>query len=349
MVIKSISVILKNILTDLSFKNYSNADITKLVHISRAILVSYIRNSFSSAVSLCHKQGISINDIAIDCIAEVFQQTENNHIPKLESYFSSLRSPISEMPDKEIFLTWKALLIKIAKTQIAHTYAQYDPSGFKIQRNIKEVIAHIEFFNLYKNVNGIFLIIPTYELFNSLPPINAEDIESDFLFAVKEERNTKNLLKILHDLLIEQSRFRKEIKLTEAVKLFKKVFNYTSDDLHYDEEYSEFSLANSFAEEIELEQICSKVLENVKEKILVNYLFKGKLTTTQSEAIYLTIDNLVLDWRNSGNNNSSLYEHFKKFMEISESEYELLIKAKIEYLVKITKREFSLYLFSNEK
>jgi len=347
-VIKNISIILKNILTDLSLKNYSNADIAKLVHISRAILVSHIRNTLSSAISLSQKQGVSINDIAIDCIAEVFQQSDDNRFPKLEKYFHSLRNPVSEMPEMEIFLAWKALLLKIADSQLAHMYAQFDPTGFKIIRNIKEAISKCDFFDLHKNVNGNVLLTPSYDLFNSLPPIQAEDIINDFLYAVKEKRNTKDLLKILHDILIEQTIYRKEIKLSEVVKLFKSVFNYPLDNNHYDEEFSENILAHSFLDEFELEQICSKVLANIKEKILLNYFVKGKLTASQSEAVYLTIYNLVFDWRKTGSSNNSLYNYFNENMKINEREYNLIIKDKIEYLVKLMKKEFLLYLIPEE-
>lgn len=348
MVIKNISVILKIILTDLALKNYANTDITKLVQVTRAILVSHIRNSLSSIIFLCQKHGISINDIAIDCIADIFAKGEDGKYPKLENFFHSLRNPISDMPEIEIFLAWKSLLLKLAESQVSHLYAQIDPAGFKIQRNIKETIANCDFFRLHKNVNGTVLIIPSYELFNTFPPVQIEEIESDFLYAAKQKRNTKDLLKNLHEILVDQTRFRKEIKLSDAVKLFKRAFNYSSDNDHFEEEFSEYHLANSFLDEMELEQICSKVLANVKEKILLNYFAKNRLTSSQSEAVYITINNLVYDWRKTGCSNHSLYKYFNENMNINEREYNLIIKDKIEYLVKLTKKEFSIYLISKE-
>lgn len=344
---KEILNTLKNILSDIFNENYRNADVGKLVQISRTIVTSYFRNTMSSVLYLCQKHGISITDIAVDCIAEIFEKDKDNRFYKLDSFFSALRMPITEIPEKEAFLAWKGLLIKLAQSHTAHMYAQFDPAGFRIQRNIKETVPATGYFYLHKNVAGVSLIIPGGGN-NNLPSIHAEDIESEFLAEVKDNKKTRELLKILHNVIYKQEQYRKEIKLSEAVKLFKRVFNYVTDNQYNDDELAYAKTPRSFSEEFEVDQICDKVLKIVKEKILLNYFVKGRLTAEQSDALYLTICDLVFDWSKTGGNHSSLYEYFSGKMEMQPDDYNEIIKDKIEYLIKIAKKEFSFYLISKE-
>lgn len=298
----------------------------------------------SSILHLCEKQGISINDIAVDCIAEIFEKDINNKYRRLDSFFESLVTPVNDIAEKEMFLAWKGLLIKIAESQTARMYAQYDPAGFKIQRNIKETVPATEYFYLYKNVTGTYLIIPENENKDKLPSLQAEDIESEFITIVKDRRNTRELLKVLHDVIVEQKNYRKTIKLVEAVKLFKKVFDYGADSRFDNEEFIDKNIVISLAEELEVDEVCAKVLKSIKEKILLNYFVKGRLTAEQSEALYSTICDLVFDWTKTGGNNNTIYEYYSGNMKIDENEYDAIIKDKIEYLVKLAKKEFSIYL-----
>jgi len=76
-----------------------------------------------------------IQQLAIDSIADLFARDHQNKFTCLIRYYSPLLTVIEKIPDEALFLT-RRLIVAHTKQYLVKTYANNDPAGAKIYRNL---------------------------------------------------------------------------------------------------------------------------------------------------------------------------------------------------------------------
>ncbi len=132
-------------------------ELCQLVQKTRNIVEAHLLHIRSSITRLCLTHGLTITDLAYDCIAEAFVKDENNQFICLHNFVESLREEINTLPDNEVFLAYKSFIIKIANTQLARLYAQIDPAGAKIHRNLRDCLKHSAKLKLINDYRGYMI------------------------------------------------------------------------------------------------------------------------------------------------------------------------------------------------
>lgn len=338
--------VLKKHLSNALSKKLSKTECAELVSISQNIVIQYLKHTKSAFLNLSRIHGLDINDLAIDAIAEVFRQDDEGNLLNIASFASKLWTEMNAMTDDNLFRAYQSYLRTIADVHIARLYAELDPNGFKIQRNIKETLP-TENLELRKNILGVMIFIKGSDEFDSLPYLCYDEFEKDFLREAAGKTTTREMLSVIHSLLVDITNSRKEVSLIDAVKLFKKHFR-VDQQLDHEEEAFEQIFTDSFIDKYEIEQISTKVLETIRGKILIDYFSKGKLTLVQTKALDSAVTDIVFDLVNLGKNHLSYYDYLTKYITIQHNEYELKFKSKMEYLVKQVKQNFRNYFYTKE-
>jgi hypothetical protein len=223
-------------------------------------------------------------------------------------------------------------------------YAQTDPIGAKILRNIKDKVKESDKLCIKKDLRGLKI-----EVKNFVDGNNSTDFPIEQLLIEAKRNNriltTSELLEHIYSNLQNQSEYKKSVYLFDIVLLFK---NYFNSEYEFNYEYSEEKLnskidGNCF-EEYEMQNLKQKVENFIKEKIMVNYFLKGKLNKVEAEAIYLTIKDIICDWCTGFFSNNSIYEYFNSHFILSHDLYLKKYRTKIEYLVKLARDEFANFM-----
>jgi hypothetical protein len=326
---------LKELLLYLLDGNVTHGDLTELVHLSRAIIQShlgYIRNSITH---LCLQQGLTVTDLAYDCIAEAFAKDEKNKFHQLENFVQSLNNDLETTPDIEIFLAFKSFLTRITDAQLARLYAQSDPGGAKIHRNIRDCLKQSDLFTLEKDFRGLVLK-PKGDPSEYLAEYPREALEHELLNNLDHEYSTPELLAILHRTLVEQTKYRRSVPLVDVVQLFRKAYQGGFEDVTEHQAPHADGLTD-----FEIKSICTQVELVLKEKIVFTYLAHGKVNREEAEAIFGALNDICDDWCNGEQSQSSLLDYLKKYLNMNEETYESNYRTKMEYLVKIAREEFA--------
>jgi len=71
----------------------TEVELTELVKLSRIIIRSYLNNIRQSVTYLCQQQGLTINDLAYECIAEVFARDGDKKFYLFFFYFIFKKNP----------------------------------------------------------------------------------------------------------------------------------------------------------------------------------------------------------------------------------------------------------------
>lgn len=326
---------LKELLLCLLDGNVPHGELTELVHLSRAIIQSYLGYIRNSITHLCLQQGLTTTDLAYDCIAEAFARDEKNKFHQLENFVQSLDNDLESTPEIEILLAFKSFITKIADAQLARLYAQSDPGGAKIHRNIRDCLKQSDLFTLEKDFRGLVLK-PKDDTGEHLEEFPREALEYEILSHMDHDYSTPELLVLLHRILTEQTKYRQSVPLVDVVQLFRKVYHGGF------EEATEHQVPHADGlTDFEIKSICAQVELALKEKIVFTYLARGKINREEAEAIFGALRDICDDWCNGEQSQSSLLDYLKKYLNIDEDTYESNYRTKMEYLLKIAREEFA--------
>lgn len=331
----NVSKTLKSYLCKILNSSITEVELTEFVHICRSIVQPYLFHIRSSVSGLCTQQGLTITDLAYDCIADMFLRDDSNKFVKIENFANSLDENIDQISDTNLFLAFKSFLTCIADCQLARLYAQADPSGAKIYRNLRDVIKTSTFFNLRKDFRGFVLEPNNHEPQNHLSHFPMEELEKELSNRVGHQLSAKIFLTFLNNILTEQTQYRRSIPLYDLVQILKK--------LHY-EDFDPPSetqpLSTEGLQEFEIGQICREVETVLKEKILLTYFTKRKIDRKEAEALCNAFHDMICDWQ-SNEKNCALFNYLQRHLDINEATYEETLRPKMEYLLKIARNEFA--------
>jgi hypothetical protein len=278
-------------------------------------------------------QGLTATDLAYDCIAEAFARDQDGSFTQMENFVRSLREPIEDLPDHEIFLAFKSFLTTIVDAQLARLYAQADPVGARIHRNVREQLKNSNTLKLERDFRGL-VIRPLHEdSIDHLGPLPIETLERGLYGSV--EKTIPEVLECLSKLLCSQSEYRRSIPLLDIVGVLKR-----SIGSEYEQSVDESEPGLDGLARTEIEAIRSQVEVALKEKILLTYFARGKIDRRQAEAMASAFHDLLWDWC-FGDDPKSLYDYLRLYLPMSEIEYENTLRTKMEYLLKLARDEFA--------
>ncbi|MDP2207771.1 MAG: hypothetical protein Q8K98_03220 [Bacteroidota bacterium] len=327
--------ILKPYLRKILNSSIAEVELTEFVHVCRSIVQPYLLYIRSSVSNLCTQQGLTITDLAYDCIADMFSRNDQNKFVKIENFANSLDENIDQISDINLFHAFKSFLTCIADSQLARLYSQADPTGSKIYRNLRDVIRASPFFNLRRDLRGLVVESSGADLCNHLSEFPMEELERELVQRVDYQFSTRKFLTGLNEMFAEQTQYRRSIPLYDLVHVLKKL-HYDNFDPPSDTQ----PLSTEGLQEFEIEQICRQVEAVLKEKILLTYFTKGKIDRRQAEAICSAFHDMICDWQ-SNEEKFALFSYLKRYLDIDETEYEETLRPKMEYLLKIARNEFA--------
>lgn len=340
---------IREYITAVSKDTINHSQLTELVKVSRLIIQSYIYYYRFSALKLLDYHGITLSDLALDCIAEAFRRNQEDKYFLIKKFICSLKEDIKEINETNLFRAYKSFLIKIASIQLSRLYSQYDPIGAKIVRNIKDAINEAalqksEKFILKKELSGDILIVKECSSSEAVNGFPIERLEAEFSMDGKK-LNVVNMIDQLYKVLSEQTEYRKSVLLGDVVSLFKKYYGALYDnDFEINEDLLLSGIKTDGFEEVEIVLLKQKVENFIKEKIFLDYLAKSKFNKEEAESVYLTITDIISDLCAGVSTKEAIYDYFSCHYQISKNDYIKNYKSRLGYLVKLALNELSNYM-----
>jgi hypothetical protein len=325
---------LKAGLQQLVSRSASAAQLAEVVQLSRVIIQAHLESHRQSVLRLSLQHGLTITDLAYDCIGEAFARGADGSFPQIQNFTASLHIPLLDAPAIDVFLAFKGFLVRVAEAQLARLYAQADPVGARIYRNIREHLKRSDAMKLERDFRGLVVRPINEDSLDHLDPFPLDRIERTLSGIVSQ--TIPELLQCLSKLLISQSEYRRSVPLFEIVGVLKRSVG---------SEY-EYSIADNPApgmegmSKTEIETIRAQVETSLKERILLTYFARGKIDRKQAEAMASAFHDLLWDWC-FGDDPKSLYGYLRIHLTLSETEYENTLRTKMEYLLRLARDEFA--------
>ena len=133
--------------------------------------------------------GISNEDLALDCIADLFQRDGDDRFSIIEQYFAQINW--QDLDETDLKIALRRLVFSKVNESLFRSYREEDPNLAKIFRNIKEAVKREKGVSLVKSREASWLVAGDLNTpINTLPLAPQEILEAHLLTVLCTTSNT---------------------------------------------------------------------------------------------------------------------------------------------------------------
>lgn len=330
-----------NLLKSTSDGNIRELELTHLITMSKNLISPYIFQTKKDFLFFASKIGFTVEDVCYDVLSKVFRKDNFGNFPTLISLFENLNKDSKNDEELNVFLAYQSLLRKITDITINELYAEIDPLGFKILRNIKYNLPNSKL-NIRDSILGKLIYYVNIDN-DHLPYIDIDAFQTFFFDNIELNRDTHYLLDRLADSLLCFEEYRKEIRLNDVVQIFKKYFN-VFEKIENDNEDDENIFSPTYFSTFQLDSpILKQKLREITVQKLFIYYQKTLINKAQLQGLYYAVLDIIDDITSGIGLQCSLYNYINEHYKLSQTLYNSIFRNKIEYILKLIKEEILNY------
>ncbi len=231
-----------------------------------------------------------IQQLAIDLIAELFARDDQNRFTQLIKYYEPLASQIEASPDEALFST-RRLMVSHAKQSLTKTYAQNDPAGARIYRNLGLVPKRDEAVKLNSYGDHQYFYYWNKPNLCSFPddlnPCKSQiDWDSAIRMLQTSHKDIGSFPGIVREFLVELAKemdFRHFIEKSELFKLLNHIMGMKTVSFEQDNYPSDHDLSNNAAISESDQTRCLELVNAIiHSEIEAKYVSKSKISSDES-------------------------------------------------------------------
>jgi hypothetical protein len=311
----------------------SQQSINRLVEVCFKIALSQVRFNYKKVQKIILRDGISIDDIAIDSIASLFEKDESGSFHNLINPFNSWQPPIKSEEDAFFFLN--KLIQKRVEQHISSILRELDPFFSKLMDSVNYLIKRHDpsepggtGFKKINYLGTIYIISSDYEeISGKFIPIEEFEKLPALLFCER-----KNLLHSIFLYLVSETAYVSAIPFNALVYKLKEL------------NVALYKVSESTTEQndnIEVNSLIEQALSKTFYKLEESYLHKEKLSLEESQKIRKALIDMSNDIKDGGVN-PGLYKYLLvHYDELDEHTYKQKYHNILEYLLKVLKQNIA--------
>jgi hypothetical protein len=324
---------LKAIITSVSSAHPSPDAVKDLIALCRKIARAHLIIKNHTRYSYEETFGLSVDDLAMDSIAELFQRNDKSVLVQFQSYFDSVDIEGSSL--EALLVHLKRLVYSKVNNYLMDLRSEYDPTFWKVLRNCKLAIQALRTYSIIDRLGDLYIIPLTADPLRHLPRMEQQDIEQLLFSVASGNDNIPTLLSKLSRVLQEQqekSRMLRLLTVASAIRVFYVRTNMVDEQTD--------SIADNLSD-ADIQTIIRNVCGDIKLKLAPRYQGIKGVTSGVFGAYFLVIENhLCSKYISHNGHDSSLYDKLQVlYPELTRDEYSKTHRTKIEYLWKLTEKE----------
>ncbi len=298
-----------------------NSIIEKSYHIA----IKYLHYHQNRIINLLLREDITIQELAIDSIADLFVKDDDKNLNTLIHSFHSWQPEIKSNEDALFFLN--KIVAGRVEQHIFKLLKEEDPFFSKLLDSINYLIKQ----NGYHKFHFLGKTFIT--------EINSENFEKEFISTDEFEKfpsslfhQKKFLLKSLFNYLRLETNFNPAIPLNDLVYRLKNI-NFS--------DYQVIDSDSSLSNKLEIDEFINIGFKAASDKLNSTYLNKDKINPEEKTALESALKEMVLDLCNGGIS-PRLYGYLSPHIQnLSEEDYKQKYHNILEYLLKVMKSKIA--------
>ena len=285
--------------------------------------------------------GTNYNDLAYDCIGELFEQAEDGCLMQFKAYFGGIdRAGASEY---QLLTHLRRIVFTKVNHGIVRFYSEADPDLGKILRNIRLSVQALHNFSVVERFGDAFLVPALCSSLEHLPPFGREELEAALRRDARPDDHVPAMLAHLSRMLLAQSERSRIVSLTMVALAIRSMY-FTPGAAESDRVPAEdpFTVSDMIAL---IRTACRDVLSGMS----VEYVESGKVEREMFRKYTEVIEkNVTLRFTGEESDGRSLFSGLRAIVPtLSETEYRATHRARLEYLARLAYKRSVEILRSN--
>jgi len=300
----------------------------------KRLALAYLKKKVSSGnhyiLNLCK----SLEDLAWDCIADLFERDEQNNYVQFESYFADKR--VEALSEAEIQITLRRLVFSKVNDGLFRNFGVFDMSLSKIIRNLKLAAGQHDL-PVNRNGSDNYLIFEKEgEVHSEMPMMPPEFLEIKLTNRLQITMDTPEIVDVLETIITGQDRYQKRYPLVQLARVIRRAFININD-----EQRASSYLATPLLRKETLEEYLQQTLDQCEECFHISYVAKGKITKEDMDRYVSCIEGILRHhYVAECGVGDSYYDHFREvFPRVTKDQYRKQHRQYLEYMVKKVREE----------
>jgi len=308
---------------------HTQDQLSAVIRVSQAISISCLHARHIPAV-LKETHGLSIPDMAMDCVAELFEQDRKGTFVQLCAYFNGI--PLESCSDEAALVHLRRLVFSKTYNGLFRFYNEADPTLGKVLRNIKLAVHSLRNFEEH-DVCGEPSIVPTAcDHLRHLPPPDRETLERSLAFTINGRHAIPTMLAGLSSYLRGQRLHSRSVSLIDVAVVFRALYTRPLLLPALTENASERTV------QMDIETVLRQVHRQAQSAAEKAYVSKGKLSSELVD-VYLRVIDAALraNFIEGDGADFSLFAALRKEIPgLTKAAYMKKHRARLEYLSRET-------------
>lgn len=276
--------------------------------------------------------GISLDDLAFDCIADLFRRDKTGAFVKLKRYFDGM--DVAQMTDEDLLAACRRLVFSKVNQDLYRQYAEMDPDLHRIIRNIKDALPRVPFVRLTELHGEYWLAFGNADA--GLPMMAPEILEAHLTGFVRPGMTFHALLKGTAVVFGDQDLYRRAFPLTGYALLLRASFGNLSAS------ESPSSGADDGLSSADLERFVGESVDRIAARMKTQYVREGSVSGETFAQYLQAVGSILCDeYVHPGRAERSYMEHLSAAMTgLTPEAYKTNHRARLEYLARLARRDF---------
>jgi hypothetical protein len=280
----------------------SKSDLRSLLQYAHAVAAELVKLKFRHSPALQNHIGLTSEDLAYDCIADLFERDASDTLVHFRAYFSSFN--VKQFSEADTLIHFRRLVASAVNQNIVRVFGDSDPSLRKIMRNISLTIGAHKTFEQVERFDETCIVPVECKTNEHLPEFDLESLTSLLVMCVQGDEFVPELLAHLSRGLREQHDFSRIVHLTDVALAFRSVILLKQANAASET----FNTASNY----ELEDLIKKSVSIVYEKTGQRYEVRPGGGSEMVRRYFDAVEYVLLSKVDSNGSIDSLFEGLKR-------------------------------------
>jgi hypothetical protein len=312
--------------------NPTRHSIAAIVGLFHRIAAAYLGKKAYSGSLDPSRFGLSVDDLALDCIAPLFSRDAEGAFGECVTYFRGVDLQVASEAD--VMALCRRLVFGQVNQELFTRYGEIDPTLHKIIRNLKAAIHREHRFCLDCSRDEVWIVFGrTPDGEESRPIVPPEILEAHLSEILARSANLRPILEAAASFFADQEIYRPSYPLTSFAILVRSGFERGGDHIP---EFHEPVLNLTSDEVLGFIDGAIAATRTAQHR---EYVGKGKMDATIFERYFVVIrEVLAADFVGDNGQDGSYFEYLRKHLgPLSKEEYKMNHRSYLEYLARLTR------------
>ena len=308
-------------------------EVDHLVRTFHALALAYVGRKVHAGKLETNRLGISLDDLAVDCIADLFARDDRGTFPSLHSYFADVT--LDSLSDPEVLGLCRRLVFSAVNQQLFRIFGSYDPAFRKLLRNLKGAARRIPGVQLVEHQGDAWLLFSANGArITARPVMPPEFLEMHLARSLSVRSSATDMLRSVGEVLVDQPGFARAYPLLGLASVLRQML-VRMGVVEEPEQQDGISTA-------EIDKVLKQLLPEVVSAVGMRYLRDGKLQPALLDAYQDAVREILLMEFGDGNGRDVSFCDIltTKIPGLTPAGYASEHRSRLEYLVRLSRLRF---------